>query len=1848
MAGPTADSFGNRQLWQVISGTGCLRPQEYIERELNKNKEKLLQGFSFYKKQSTPQGEALKKERKLKATHREFVIRLSQLLGLDELQSHDLFCSFLFTEFRGSQKELTNILTHERHSQTLLLKVVDFYYGERLYILRSLRHILHCWFEGEHAYKDVFAKFLNELLEKSLLGEKLIDQFDAACNAPLPTKELNGPLMGRAQVNAWAMQNLKEQAELLELLVIYYKDFEMDVTTLLKLCVRFKKHGFGWGQDYKHLIDIHMEKLVLRIGFLEILVLLEGLDIMNALTAKEENNLSDHVILCDSANLEKLDKAVSMIGSEPVHSPILLGCAILLYINAEVEQCKEASGAGGESGGTAAKALSRAHIMGNLALQLGVFNVLLDLLETEPFSGKSDLASTAHYCVYSCLSALLAFFQEDSLGNTEIIYKITWKLLKWEFIANMMWEKSGSEGLAMLYDSARNWFPLDFVCFTQLNISLARAGGHSAQQVKKCMHQLGQYTELLDNNRSSDLQTTEEKGVFVLRRNKQPFQNSDFAIERSSKGRVMNPSTVRRDLSSLGHIIQWETTYNGWQMLMGEIQELLSQVSHGAGMVQTEQLIKVTMVMELIKEVMTSDPSSVTEFSEIFSLGYQLILRFAVLSPAPIELLSHTIHCLARAVPLFHTQVSHHLKQTGLLPFLTENIDDFSEVLSGDGVNQGLYGCLLATTECPQGTYLVTLSVLDLVSQLVVSFSKEGREREHTASVLYILREVFPRFHKWRYVDITQRKLIGQKCLQLFHNIFNFVNLQEKPQETGKGKKKAPSLQESCVFSLLFSEAGRSLLDIVTTGVDNIQQTLAQQCSLMEGAGMDLMELVEMSLSLLNRLLLLKPLRLGASPVEQALSSQPAGRQLQHPVATVAQYIYHRHSHRLPALATLLLKRLAMVSPMSILACLGSDAEPIRDMFLTRLQAVSEDVQLKVGILELLSVCVESQPGLIEIFLSVQHQQADAKDLKLGRSSCLPVLLELMSTSKQCTYECPPELLCASLDLVHALWHGMRETPMTVLRNTESFWPSVVAPLTSDLPAVQEDDDLSVQAFKLQTKLAAFSLRIIAMEVYAVSSSKFNDNFKKSMQSAFTSGRLMYWSKAVKEGMEKAGQAQGSTQVTYELTVADHPALNLLLAWKNFLIATSRFKVKEVQPLDRDCGDILHDLLCGVQAQFSSEQLTPVKVKLASISSALYFTLTKLWGKELLDRQLSETAGSPRTISGPAVAVRRLTQVLRESLADSSRLLPSVHIGLLGALTAILQHCGTKLDDLQTLIKSLLPVVCSVFLQSSWQLPGLIETAEVTGEVKETTDTEGTTQPLDSLGSHVKVQIVSCCLLVEILHVSPDLPASLRLIQENGIVSCVLTTMEAFFKARKGVSYIYSSLLLLTKIADTEAGANMLCVSNLTSHLCLALTSCYSGEDAFKPRNLLSKAFVSGSVSGGAGKGGGPDTISWHRLYCLSLDLFSSLLRSLGHGFLQHALDLVGVHQDRLLLALEMARVNLSQPVLAEAESSCNLLLQLCAFQRQWRFYLPEVMAKLLGALMAMLQTYVALLIRPRYLSHILEHKNLSGTGRAEMLVQPSSFLQHQTSMDDVEQPTSQLVEAEHSMLRLVGKALACLKHFTPSLPEIMLDQSLDVTEWDRVLGIGFGTPALESASEGVTFGTLLYCVTVCVRHLAKGEGGKLSPHRSSPDDPTRHQVPRPVIHFALENSLDILMSQACRYLRDPNLVPRDRQFLKRELGTELNSFLSSLHRQLRRGGGVERSTSLTPPNTGFSLSATSSAAAGLSSPAVGTPPVGSASTGHGSLTPQLNRSVSVTSFTGANDPAYIQLVQAFVQKVLR
>ena len=56
---------------------------------------------------------------------------------------------------------------------------------------------------------------------------------------------------------------------------------------------------------------------------------------------------------------------------------------------------------------------------------------------------------------------------------------------------------------------------------------------------------------------------------------------------------------------------------------------------------------------------------------------------------------------------------------------------------------------------------------------------------------------------------------------------------------------------------------------------------------------------------------------------------------------------------------------------------------------------------------------------------------------------------------------------------------------------------------------------------------------------------------------------VVFFTQTVRQNLETAGESEESVPkpASHEQSLCDHPALNLLLAWKNFLITVSKFKV---------------------------------------------------------------------------------------------------------------------------------------------------------------------------------------------------------------------------------------------------------------------------------------------------------------------------------------------------------------------------------------------------------------------------------------------------------------------------------------------------------------------------------------------------------------------------------------------------------------------------------------------------------------------------------------------------------------
>ena len=105
----------------------------------------------------------------------------------------------------------------------------------------------------------------------------------------------------------------------------------------------------------------------------------------------------------------------------------------------------------------------------------------------------------------------------------------------------------------------------------------------------------------------------------------------------------------------------------------------------------------------------------------------------------------------------------------------------------------GNFGAILSTKERPVGCYPVTMETLNLLLRLIhgISAAEDADEQpisflDLAACLVFVMREVFTGFHKWRFTGLKDREEIGmiivhQTALSsirvlLFVIYFHYVN----------------------------------------------------------------------------------------------------------------------------------------------------------------------------------------------------------------------------------------------------------------------------------------------------------------------------------------------------------------------------------------------------------------------------------------------------------------------------------------------------------------------------------------------------------------------------------------------------------------------------------------------------------------------------------------------------------------------------------------------------------------------------------------------------------------------------------------------------------------------------------------------------------------------------------------------------------------------------------------------------------------------------------------------------------------------------------------------------------------
>ena len=271
-------------------------------------------------------------------------------------------------------------------------------------------------------------------------------------------------------------------------------------------------------------------------------------------------------------------------------------------------------------------------------------------------------------------------------------------------------------------------------------------------------------------------------------------------------------------------------------------------------------------------------------------------------------------------------------------------------------------------------------------------------------SILFVVEEILPSYQNWRFNGQLDKEIFGQKVIEvcsMYHDTVRESLMKPPPNQT--------------------------LINIASIGDRFIQSCYEAQNTSETGLGVELAKLVISSLELLNKLLLANKDDPNAGQLGKVISSSNEP----HFLLIVAHYIYHLQTPGLALSSVTFLSTVATLFPMSLLACLGNDSEALRDILIHRLESQTEDVALKVAILKFFTASVKSQPGLIQLLLSVKEDEG-----------CLRSVMTLLKDRPE-----EESLHVQLIEFLHNLWGHNCAVAVEHLKKQESFWTHLSWPL---------------------------------------------------------------------------------------------------------------------------------------------------------------------------------------------------------------------------------------------------------------------------------------------------------------------------------------------------------------------------------------------------------------------------------------------------------------------------------------------------------------------------------------------------------------------------------------------------------------------------------------------------------------------------------------------------------------------------------------------------------------------------------------------------------------------------------
>ncbi|XP_014214205.1 nucleoporin NUP188 homolog [Copidosoma floridanum] len=1180
-------------LWSVISGTTCRCDKELVEDEIKNATELLKDGLFYFKPYTEASLQSVSKTNPPPKMY-DLICKLAPLLNLDATIAWDLVCNYMIYEYRNCAETFASQLTDLTCIKALIENIWSFYYTERITLIKCLKLMVEYRENKNHPNRPQFVKFFDEILLGTLL-ESIRKQIEALkfINPPVRSQLFSDELLHQLYNSS-----LIEMRELLHVFTVILHEVHIAENEFVNIYGSISGEPRRLISSKSHEEKETIDKKIQEIQYSQTALLIVGLDMM------KHAGMEDWIREVRSSMQEILEQKC-LRDSFPQDGPLFLAWMLANYIidmdNSDV--------------------MMRYKAFGIRAVQLNVFYYLHGLLNSEMIKEKTQYAITVRGSIHNLLTILCAFVDEDKLDIFPGVFEACAATLSFPEIAERFWQEKDEEGSVwFIVKYAIQWFPSRFQPLTCILTGLANASASSAEKTAKMVDSLPSIT--LEISRRNFIHTE-------LRR--RPYESeclvhpNTYEIPRNCEIVKLNASQQSRNKRGNDEyeIIMFKAKSSYWNAFHHKIELLLSDASAGISRLSESNNPlpeDVALGFGFLEALLATDIDISTSVVFPTELSFEVLNRFSypVLPINVYKVVTACIKVTSKLVLRYPADVLSRMR-AGIYPRFDncyQDVSEFAQAVSFDG---GLIASWLSSIETIQHTYPILDAYLDTLSNyLIVRHSKEALHTVEIPGMIMLLQSVLPKLDSWYFNSDLERIDLWLKSMYCLHRALDVT--------PGRKDESRNELRKIVTYNLLHLEPRHALLKLVRTGEAVLRIKMLSETDWISGKGFKVMKSVQLALSVVNRLLMYrKNLGMGKdqrTPLEAALYASPSLPNALLIVPTIVDYLYVWFSPELQAMAVRLLKKFAEGFSMSLLVCMGMDGTAIRETFASRLMSPTCGVEVKVAILELVTVCLDKQPGLTEALFNIMHQAERRRIfprpadefLTEGCTRFLDLYLERTLKEDDIVYD---RLYDSTMNLLRAMWYHRNEILVNFFRKRPQFWSKLFTPLFRKLI--------------LKPEIRGYSqlLDIITLELFK--SAQLEQEFTKNLEKLLDEN-ADHWNTLTRyvfetvppplteEQQKQEDPDEDEEQVISEREVGIRPLYeNNLESWYQLLVVITRVRTsrnysigpKQVQLTTRLALDQL--LMRLTQQPPTSKRLRFTEAKLIMLLSSITLRCMTSW-----------------------------------------------------------------------------------------------------------------------------------------------------------------------------------------------------------------------------------------------------------------------------------------------------------------------------------------------------------------------------------------------------------------------------------------------------------------------------------------------------------------------------------------------------------------------------------------------------------------------------------------------------------